>query len=594
MEHLYRKKSIEKLSSPEQLDKLIVITPPSVWVTVIGMFIVIVAVTVWGIWGSLPTYVDITGIMSENSSTVGVYSLSSGKISLQKEQGAVVTEGEVLAIIDDSMTQEKITQLEQDKKEIEAISLLSTGDVSNQATASLLDIKMQIEQQGFTSADITIQLAEYEKLKTDTKNQLKDLESKYNLLKDEFKTVMGYDISGIQGSVLVLETQIGKLEENLTANMELLNIARTEVSLALTDAGCTLYLDATQTYPADAIELWLQEQSTPSALEIELPAEGQEAEEPVAPSFDISAITQLHLNTKTTEEQYATAANTIAVAKQELINYKTSVDYDNKKKYFDGVWIASTEAELMEISADINFLKQKISSTEDTIYNLGVQEKVLESDKGTQTEILKEKFEKTKESILASVQEQLDVLYPQKERNVITAPCDGVVSLVLLTEGQVVAPGTEVLKVTSSDNVTAGELSVVCYVPITEVKKLKSGMDVLVIPSSVDQNVEGHMKGKIKSVSEFTATTADMTERLGDSLLVGTLQQQGAVTEVVISLTTDSDSDNGYLWSSEKGKSVVLSHGTLSGVKVVTEENAPITKLIPYVKDALEIDEEEE
>lgn len=54
MKDLFRKTSLEKLSSPEQLDKMIVITPPSFWVALTGAGLMIVDVLVWAIFGRLP------------------------------------------------------------------------------------------------------------------------------------------------------------------------------------------------------------------------------------------------------------------------------------------------------------------------------------------------------------------------------------------------------------------------------------------------------------------------------------------------------------------------------------------------------------
>lgn len=62
MEEIFRKSSLEKLSSPEQLDKMIVITLPSFWIALAGAGVIIVAALVWSILGRLPINVEATGI----------------------------------------------------------------------------------------------------------------------------------------------------------------------------------------------------------------------------------------------------------------------------------------------------------------------------------------------------------------------------------------------------------------------------------------------------------------------------------------------------------------------------------------------------
>lgn len=59
---VYRKTLLERISSPEQLDKMIVITPPSYWLAIVGGAVIIVAALLWSIWGSIPINMETTGI----------------------------------------------------------------------------------------------------------------------------------------------------------------------------------------------------------------------------------------------------------------------------------------------------------------------------------------------------------------------------------------------------------------------------------------------------------------------------------------------------------------------------------------------------
>ena len=59
---VYRKTLLERISSPEQLDKMIVITSPSYWLAILGGAFIIVAALVWSILGSIPINMETTGI----------------------------------------------------------------------------------------------------------------------------------------------------------------------------------------------------------------------------------------------------------------------------------------------------------------------------------------------------------------------------------------------------------------------------------------------------------------------------------------------------------------------------------------------------
>ena len=55
-ETIFRQKSIDRVSSPEQLDNYLKVTSPSVWVALIGIIIILVGAIAWGVFGKMKTY----------------------------------------------------------------------------------------------------------------------------------------------------------------------------------------------------------------------------------------------------------------------------------------------------------------------------------------------------------------------------------------------------------------------------------------------------------------------------------------------------------------------------------------------------------
>lgn len=53
---IFRKKSIDKVSSPEKLDDYIRVTTPSVWIALAAMVILLIGVIVWGCFGELTVH----------------------------------------------------------------------------------------------------------------------------------------------------------------------------------------------------------------------------------------------------------------------------------------------------------------------------------------------------------------------------------------------------------------------------------------------------------------------------------------------------------------------------------------------------------
>ena len=68
-EQIFRKKSIDRVSSPEQLDSYIRVANPGVWLVLIAIAVLLVGVCVWGVLGHLDTTVDAVAVC-ENDSVV--------------------------------------------------------------------------------------------------------------------------------------------------------------------------------------------------------------------------------------------------------------------------------------------------------------------------------------------------------------------------------------------------------------------------------------------------------------------------------------------------------------------------------------------
>ncbi|MCR5650705.1 MAG: hypothetical protein K6F86_05930 [Lachnospiraceae bacterium] len=74
MSDLYRKTSLDRLSSPEQLDKMIKITPPMFWIGAAGGAFIFIMVLLWLVTARLPIIVQSSGIfISKNEDKVICY-----------------------------------------------------------------------------------------------------------------------------------------------------------------------------------------------------------------------------------------------------------------------------------------------------------------------------------------------------------------------------------------------------------------------------------------------------------------------------------------------------------------------------------------
>lgn len=80
MAELYRKSALERISSPEQLDKAVRVTSPMSWLALLAVTLIIVVTVIWSIVGTLPVTVTTQGIVAAPLSTNAVYLQESGTV----------------------------------------------------------------------------------------------------------------------------------------------------------------------------------------------------------------------------------------------------------------------------------------------------------------------------------------------------------------------------------------------------------------------------------------------------------------------------------------------------------------------------------
>lgn len=90
-EDIFRKKSLDKLKSPEDLNDYIRVANPGVWMLLTAMIILLVGAVLWGIFGRLETTVPARAYVHGGSAVCYV-----GKENIaQVEEGMTVTAGDV-------------------------------------------------------------------------------------------------------------------------------------------------------------------------------------------------------------------------------------------------------------------------------------------------------------------------------------------------------------------------------------------------------------------------------------------------------------------------------------------------------------------
>ena len=66
---LFREKSLERVSSPEQLNDYIRVTNPSVWIALIAVISLLIGICIWSVFGKLDTHLTV-GAITEGNQTI--------------------------------------------------------------------------------------------------------------------------------------------------------------------------------------------------------------------------------------------------------------------------------------------------------------------------------------------------------------------------------------------------------------------------------------------------------------------------------------------------------------------------------------------
>lgn len=225
-------------------------------------------------------------------------------------------------------------------------------------------------------------------------------------------------------------------------------------------------------------------------------------------------------------------------------------------------------------------------SLDDSIVQLMAQIAAEQENLDTQNASLIAQFDSAKASILDQLDRERKEAVKQLDACTVRSTLDGVVSGLNVVVGSVLQQTQAVCKVTSNGD--EGD-AVICYASIADGRKIAPGMRVVVYPSTVNRQEYGHMEATVIEVADFVTSVEDMRNQLGDETLVQSFTQGGPVIAVTCELRRDESTASGYWWSNRKGRTVEIAQGTLISTDTVIEEKAPITMLIPLLKEKLTI-----
>ncbi|TXT39610.1 MAG: Membrane-fusion protein [Comamonadaceae bacterium] len=130
---LFRKVSLDRLSSPEQLDALMQVTSAKGWVALLAICGLLFMALLWGIWGSIPTRITGSCILIRPGGVSEVVANGGGRVAdISVDVGDLVREGQMIARIErlDALEQirsveAKLHELKQQEERLKKVNALS-------------------------------------------------------------------------------------------------------------------------------------------------------------------------------------------------------------------------------------------------------------------------------------------------------------------------------------------------------------------------------------------------------------------------------------------------------------------------------------
>ncbi len=79
-ESLFRKKALESSESPEQIEDYIHVTGRGVWISLIGVLVILIGVFFWSVYGRLNTVIGGVAVVSDHQITGYIQADEAGKV----------------------------------------------------------------------------------------------------------------------------------------------------------------------------------------------------------------------------------------------------------------------------------------------------------------------------------------------------------------------------------------------------------------------------------------------------------------------------------------------------------------------------------
>lgn len=565
MNQLYNKSALDKVSAQNQLDKMVHLVPASIWVSILGAVLIITGLLIWAFKGSIPTSLEGVGIYMKEEGLKGQYANTSGMLlNINVKPGDYVKQGDEIATIVDNEYFD-LSQIDERIAYVENMTFESDLDAITSDTEELAEIKRKANTPDSSEHSNQASLD----MKRDKLTQLAgDIEDKRAEMLKYKETYY---------STLALDDPVSEMKYNESESDY-------QTSRSAYETAKNSYLSSQDNYYEKKKKFDAQyrhfdyENATEEQQRVydtdlaDLQAVADEAED-----FTILL--------EDAEENYDTANINLDAARE---------NYLEKLNEASGFSVENTIAhnEYSELLNAYNTLLSEYRNLNNEIGELEINLIVSKFDKLNEYDGYCRQFDNQKNVVLSRLEKERESVLNDITKDTVYASNDGKIYRIDAEIGSAINKGDKLVSI--FPDTEEDEISVMCYVPYTQITELSHGQEIHVTPTGLNSNEYGYAFGKIVKVSKYLESNQSMMNTLNNENLIKQLTEQGAVGVVQCSLDKDNDSKSGYLWSNPKGDKKGLTLGDMVNVVFITDTKRPIDVFIPYLKDKLDFEKDKE
>ena len=169
--------------------------------------------------------------------------------------------------------------------------------------------------------------------------------------------------------------------------------------------------------------------------------------------------------------------------------------------------------------------------------------------------------------------------YQQDVAEDIYSDYNGIIDEVMVDVGTMITAGTPICSVRITQN--RDDLTGFLYIPLDKGKRVEPGMTIQLAPNGTDVSQSGSLIGVVRSVSQYPITIQGLQQHLGNVQLAQWIlqTQNSSLMEVTFDLVKDSESESGYLWTSQVGEHKPITAGSFCTGSIIIERKPPIEKV---------------